>query len=164
MQLAADAPSMQARPWWPEIVICWCCLMIAIGMGTIDLSGHLCCDSPPKLLPRYWAISQYEFGILISGALLVVIAMIVDLRRFEFDGHTLSISRLFVPRAHVEIAMTDITSVSSAPSGKNPARMRSYHHFVFRRVGGRVIKVPARYLGAMHLAAAVQAQLDSHPG
>ncbi len=152
---------MKAQPWWPETTIYWTTFLIGVGVCAMDLSGHLCCASAPKLLPASWEISRYELDVMYGAAALVVGAMVIGLRRFEFDGSVLSVGRLFVPRSRVEIPLTEIASVSGLLPVDQGGRVGAHHYFGLKRVDGRDIKVPARYAGAMQLVAAIQSQLAS---
>ncbi len=154
---------MTAQPWWLETTIYWVCLLTGIGVCAMDLSGHLCCASAPKLLPVSWAISSHELDVMYGGGALVIAAAIFGTRRFEFDGSTLSVTRLFVPGARFQVPLMEIAAVSGLPPVDHQGSLGAYHTYELKRTDGRAIKVPARYVGARQLVAAIQSHMTLRP-
>ncbi len=155
MQLA------EARPWWLEVALYSLGLAGGLAVLMLDLSGNLCCSTPPKLLPRSWEFSKYEFEVLVGGAVLVVCWVIFNFRRVAFDGKTIVISRLCVPGSSLTISSRDIETVSVVRFRGMSARSGKVRRFGLTFEGGRTLDLPGRYVGAQALATAVQTQLES---
>ena len=151
MAVSNDTSGAEAHPWWPESVITLFALFVAATILTFDLSGNLCCSGPPKLLPSGWALSRYEFELLIGCAAIALCIGVFDLRRFKFDGTELVIMRLFVPGTPRRFQSNEIVAVSRVQLGS-----ASYFKLACR--SGGTLKVPARYVGAERFVAAVQKQ------
>lgn len=159
MSSLTDAWKTKAEPWWPEVFLYGAGLVIAISMVILDFAGRL--GGGHTVLPPTWSISKYEFEVLIAGPFLVVCMQILGMRRFAFDGHTLFVSRMLLPRSTLAIPLTDILTVSTGALFRASARQRSARRYDIKCAGGRTVRVPTKYVGAEELVAAIQQQKES---
>lgn len=153
--------SKEARPWWPEISIYFFCLVVLIGMLALDYSDHLGVRPAPKLLPNSWWISRYELELILVGSLAIICSLILEMRRFGFDGQKFTVSRLLFSGDPVTIPLPNIVAVSNLELVTKSPSNSSMGFYGFRCTNGRTIKIPMRYVGAKELGVAVSELLNA---